>query len=90
LDAAPLRWSSQFAAWRTGRLPRFHRIGKRDNALMNAFPNEKKGMRVKPLPVSRKTTERSGDLPALIPFRRSSRPRPGVPEHLAAQLRNLK
>jgi hypothetical protein len=45
-----------------------HRIARRDHALMNVFPNEKNGMRVKPLPVSRETTERGGGLPTLIPF----------------------
>jgi len=33
------------------------------------FPNEKKGMRVKPLLVSREAAQRSGGLPTLIPFR---------------------
>jgi len=54
------------------------------------FPNEKNGMRVKPLLVSREAAQRSGGLPTLIPFRWSSRPRPSVPEHLAAQLKELR
>jgi hypothetical protein len=33
------------------------------------FPNEKKGMRVKPLFVSKEAAQRSGGLPTLIPFR---------------------
>ena len=33
------------------------------------FPNEKKGMRVKPLLVSKGAAQRSGGLPTLIPFR---------------------
>jgi hypothetical protein len=33
------------------------------------FPNEKNGMRVKPLLVSREAAQRSGGLPTLIPFR---------------------
>jgi hypothetical protein len=33
------------------------------------FPNEKKGMRVKPLLVSKEAAQRSGGLPTLIPFR---------------------
>jgi hypothetical protein len=33
------------------------------------FPNEKNGMRVKPLLVSKEAAQRSGGLPTLIPFR---------------------
>jgi hypothetical protein len=33
------------------------------------FPNEKSGMRVEPLLVSREPAQRSGGLPTLIPFR---------------------
>jgi hypothetical protein len=33
------------------------------------FPNEKKGMRVKPLLVSKEVAQRSGGLPTLIPLR---------------------
>jgi hypothetical protein len=33
------------------------------------FPNDKNGMRVKPLLVSREAAQRSGGLPTLIPFR---------------------
>jgi hypothetical protein len=33
------------------------------------FPNEKNGMRVKPLVVSKEAAQRSGGLPTLIPFR---------------------
>jgi len=54
------------------------------------FPNEKNGMRVKPLLVSKEAAQRSGGLPTLIPLRWSSRPRPSVPEHLAAQLKKLR
>jgi hypothetical protein len=38
------------------------------------FPNDKNGMRVNPLLVSKEAAQRSGGLPALIPFRGSSRP----------------
>jgi len=37
----------------------------------------------------KEATQRSGDLPTLIPFRRSAWRRPSVPEHLAAQFKNL-
>jgi hypothetical protein len=43
-------------------------VHKRDHALIDVFPKEKNGVRVKPLPVSRETAERSGGLPTLIPF----------------------
>jgi hypothetical protein len=33
------------------------------------FPNDKNGMRVKPLLVSKEAAQRSGGLPTLIPFR---------------------
>ena len=33
------------------------------------FPNEKNGMRVKPLLVSKEAAQRSGGLSTLIPFR---------------------
>jgi hypothetical protein len=33
------------------------------------FPNEKNGVRVKPLLVSKEAAQRSGGLPALVPFR---------------------
>jgi hypothetical protein len=33
------------------------------------FPEEKNGMRVKPVLVSRAAAQRSGGLPTLIPFR---------------------
>jgi hypothetical protein len=43
-------------------------------------------MAVKPSLVSKEAKQRSGDLPTLIPFRRSAWKRPSVQEHLAAQL----
>jgi len=43
------------------------------------FPNEKNGMRVKPLLVSKEAAQRCGGLPTLIPFRWSSRPHPSAP-----------
>jgi len=54
------------------------------------FPNEKNGMRVKPLLVSKEAAQRCGGLPTLIPFRWSSRPHPSAPEHLLAQLKKLR
>jgi len=54
------------------------------------FPNEKNGMRVKPLLASQEAAQRSGGLPTLIPLRWSSRPRPSAPEHLAAQPKKLR
>jgi hypothetical protein len=56
-NPAALRWRSQFASSPAGCYPSFHGIAKHDHGLINVFPNEKNGMGVQPLPVSREATE---------------------------------
>jgi hypothetical protein len=68
-NPAALRWRSQFAPEPARRYRRFHWIAERDHGLMSVLANEKNGMRIKPLPVSRESTERSGGLPTLFPLR---------------------
>jgi hypothetical protein len=44
-------------------------ISKPVALIATMFPNDKNGMRVKPLPVSKEAAQRSGGLPTLTPFR---------------------
>jgi hypothetical protein len=44
-------------------------ISKSVASIAMIFPNEKNGVRVKPLRVFREAAQRSGGLPTLIPFR---------------------
>jgi hypothetical protein len=68
-NTAALRWRPQFAPEKTRCFYGFHRIANRDQALTNVLPNEKNGMGVKPLPVSREATERGRGLPTLTTLR---------------------
>ena len=68
-NTVTLRWRPQFAPEKARRFYRFHRIANRDQALINVFPNEKNGMGVKPLAVSREATEPGSGLPTLTTLR---------------------
>jgi hypothetical protein len=68
-NTVTLCWRPQFAPEKARCFHGFHRIANRDQALINVFPNEENGMGVKPLPVSRETTERGGGLPTLTTLR---------------------